>query len=116
MCGDGVLTGFDLSTTQAFQAIYRRLHRAAPSSPLLHTRCCRAWRGAQRLQWLTRAAQVLNIVGLAVEHYPHSETFAAVLSTSNTVFLCICAPRSQHLSSSQRCGFAAAPCCILPHL
>jgi hypothetical protein len=40
----------------------------------------------------TWAAQVFNIVGLAVEHYPHSEAFAAVLSISNSVFLCICAP------------------------
>jgi hypothetical protein len=47
LCGDGVLTGFDFSTTQALQAVYRRLHCAAPSSPLMHTRSC--GRGAQRL-------------------------------------------------------------------
>jgi hypothetical protein len=57
----------------------------ADAHPLLRTWCTAA-------VMATWAAQVFNIVGLAVEHYPHSEAFAAVLSISNSVFLCICAP------------------------
>lgn len=32
---------------------------------------------------------VLNLTGLAVEHYPHSETFGAVVAASNSIFLVI---------------------------